>query len=205
MPYKTFRETLQAITEGTASKQAIIHETWNSEDFIIEALNALGESNETQDLAEACDLLDLIAETTTSALEKPLRTAHMGDLGRYAKGRGLDRRTALLAKIRAKADEKRLDTPATTKGEKESTYWDQIGDRAAHLQARHTGGAEGHEITPKRLAQIRRSSNAAEGARGKKIGDTWETTTGHHGGKNSSGEIRYFKTEAAARTYATSR
>ena len=182
-----------------------ISETWDSENLIIEALNALGESHETEGLAEACDLLDLIAEATTSALEKPLRNAHKGDLGRYAKAGGLDRRTALLAKIRARADEKRLGTPATTKGEKEKTYWDQIGDRAAHLQARHTGGEEGHEITPKRLAQIRRSSSAAEGSGGKKSGDTWQTTTGHHGGKNSSGEIRYFKTEADARTYATSR
>jgi hypothetical protein len=183
-------------------------ETWDSDDLITEALNELGESDETEGLAEACELLDLISEATTSALEKPLRNAHKGELGKFVKAGGGDRRAALLAKIAAKADREGARADLSTKGKATTSYWNKIKARVGHLQAKHSaaggGGDEGHELTAKRLQQKRDSTRNTEGARGKKSGDTWKTSTGHIGGKNSSGEIRYFRDESAARDYAHS-
>jgi hypothetical protein len=204
--YTQFIYEQQAVAPMVRLDAKAISETWNSEDLITEALNALGESDETEGLAEACELLDLLDEATTSALEKPLRNAHKGELGKYIKAAGGDRRAALLAKIVAKAEEQGDRADLSTKGKATTSYWNKIGDRAAHLQAKHSaaggGGDEGHEVTPKRLQQKRDSTRNTEGAKGKKPGDTWKTTTGHHGGKNSNGEIRYFKDEARARDYA---
>jgi len=202
--YTQFIYEQQSVAPMTKLDPKNIAESWDSDDLITEALNDLGESEETEGLAEACELLDLLDEATTSALEKPLRNAHKGELGQLVKKQGGDRRMALLAKIRAKADQARRDAPGGSKGAKEKGYWEKIGSRAAHLQAKHSGGGEGHEVSAKKAAMNRRSTDATEGGRGSKPGDTWKTSTGHIGAKNRDGEIRYFRDEAAARDYAHS-
>jgi hypothetical protein len=204
--YTQFIYEQQSLPPMTKLDPKDIAESWDSDDLITEALNDLGESEETEGLAEACELLDLLDEATTSALEKPLHNAHKGPLGQFIKKGGGDRRAALLAKIRAKADEKRQNALFIkgSKGAKERDYWDKIGSRAAHLQAKHGGPDGGHEVSAKKAAMNRHSTNATEGARGKKPGDTWKTSTGHIGAKNSEGVIRYFRDETAARDYAHS-
>lgn len=202
--YTQFIYEQQSVAPMTNLDPKNIAESWDSDDLITEALNDLGESEETEGLAEACELLDLLDEATTSALEKPLRNAHKGELGQFIKKGGGDRRAALLAKIRAKADQARLNAPGGSKGNKEKGYWEKIMARAAHLQAKHSGEDEGHLVSDKKAAMNRASTNAAEGARGKKAGDTWKTSTGHIGAKNSEGTIRYFRDEAAARNFAHS-
>jgi len=200
--YTRFIYEQQAVAPMVRLDRKAISETWDSDDLITEALNDLGESDETEGLAEACELLDLISEATTSALEKPLRNAHKGELGKFVKAGGGDRRAALLAKIAAKAEKEGDRADLSAKGKATTSYWDKIKARAGHLQAKHSGGGEGHELTAKRLQQKRDSTRNTEGAQGKKSGDTWKTSTGHIGGKNSEGIIRYFKDESAARDYA---
>ena len=198
--YTQFIYEQQSLAPMTNLDPKNIAESWDSDDLITEALNDLGESEETEGLAEACELLDLLDEA--SALEKPLRNAHKGELGQLVKKQGGDRRMALLAKIRAKADQARRDAPGGSKGAKEKGYWEKIGSRAAHLQAKHSG--EEGEVSAKKADMNRRSTNATEGARGKKAGDTWKTSTGHIGAKNRDGEIRYFRVDDAARNFAHS-
>ena len=36
-----------------------------------------------------------------------------------------------------------------------------------------------------------------------KPGETWQTSSGSHGGKNSKKQIRYFRTQKAAQTFAS--
>lgn len=186
-----------------------LNEALDTDEMLTEALNELGESEEVDEIAEALEILDLI-EATSSALEKPLKSAHKGELGQAVKAAGGDRRSALLAKIRAKADTQREKAVSrgmqpggkATQSGKEAEYWDKIGRRAANLQARHSG--EGRVDSPSRQAGLRRSTNDAEGARGKAAGDTWQTSTGQHGGKNREGSIRYFTSADKAQEWARS-
>ena len=195
----------QFISQQSDSAEATRLDT---DEIITEALNELGESEEVDEIAEALEILDLI-EATSSALEKPLKSAYKGELGQAVKAAGGDRRSALLAKIRAKADAQRekavsrgMQPGAKATRGKEAEYWEKIGRRAANLQARHSG--EGRVDSPSRQAGLRRSTNRAEGARGKTAGDTWQTSTGQHGGKNRDGSIRYFTSPDKAQEWARS-
>ena len=78
--YTQFIYEQQSVAPMTNLDPKNIAESWDSDDLITEALNDLGESEETEGLAEACELLDLLDEATTSALH---RQALMSDAAKH--------------------------------------------------------------------------------------------------------------------------
>lgn len=174
-------------------------------DPILEALNELGEDGENEALFECMELLDLVeelheSEKTTSALQGKMN--YKGEAGAWSKSRGESKRQALLNRIQNKAETERekLGGAATTKDKKARQYWDRIALRAAALRAKEAG--EPRSGSSGNLDRLRSQTNKTEGSSGKKAGDTWQTETGHFGGKNSAGEIRYFRSAEKATEFS---